>query len=72
MYMEVSRFGEEFSYLVFSTIDAPRVLFDLLDALDGIGLTSLVRTYLGERPVLSADKCTLRRGPPALFPRASS
>ena len=40
--------------------DSPRVLNDLLDLYDELGLRRVVAEYLGERPVLSANKCTLR------------
>jgi hypothetical protein len=43
------------------TADSPRVLFDLVDALDAVGLRSAINAYLGERPVMSVNKCTLRR-----------
>lgn len=44
--------------------DSPRMLFQLLEQFERRGLTQLVAEYLGERPVLSATKCTLRRVPP--------
>ncbi|MGH2473668.1 MAG: phytanoyl-CoA dioxygenase family protein [Candidatus Limnocylindrales bacterium] len=40
--------------------DSPRFLNDLLDLYDEVGLRRVVAEYLGERPVLSANKCTLR------------
>jgi hypothetical protein len=43
------------------TADSPRVLFDLIDTLNTVGLGAAINAYLGERPVLSANKCTLRR-----------
>jgi hypothetical protein len=43
--------------------DSPRVLHMLLEAYTDIGLRDVVSAYLGERPVLSANKCTLRRVP---------
>jgi hypothetical protein len=43
------------------TADSPRVLADLVDTLDAVGLTSAINVYFGERPVLSVNKCTLRR-----------
>ena len=43
------------------TFDAPAVLFDLLDVLDALGVLTAITGYLGERPALSFDKCTLRR-----------
>ena len=41
--------------------DSPRVLSDVLDLYSRLGLRSVVTEYLGSRPVLSANKCTLRR-----------
>ena len=38
-------------------------MFDLLDTFDAVGLAEPIAAYLGERPVLSAKKCTLRRVP---------
>jgi Phytanoyl-CoA dioxygenase (PhyH) len=40
--------------------DSPRFLNDLLELYEQIGLRRVVGEYLGERPVLSANKCTLR------------
>lgn len=45
------------------TADSPRMLFDLLELVDRTGIGSVVTEYLGERPALSANKCTLRRVP---------
>jgi len=45
------------------TVDSPRMLFELLEVVDETGIGSLVEAYLGERPGLSANKCTLRRVP---------
>jgi hypothetical protein len=42
------------------TCDSPRFLNDLLDMYEQIGLRRVVAEYLHERPVLSANKCTLR------------
>jgi ectoine hydroxylase-related dioxygenase (phytanoyl-CoA dioxygenase family) len=47
------------------TVDSPRMLFELLDLVDAVGLGGLMTDYLGERPLLSANKCTLRRVPAA-------
>jgi hypothetical protein len=41
--------------------DSPRMLFELFDTLDVVGLKQLIADYLGERPALAVDKCTLRR-----------
>ncbi|MGH8978552.1 MAG: phytanoyl-CoA dioxygenase family protein [Acidimicrobiia bacterium] len=46
------------------TADSPRMLFALFDLIDELGVGKLVTDYLGERPVLSANKCTLRRTEP--------
>jgi Phytanoyl-CoA dioxygenase (PhyH) len=40
--------------------DSPRFLNDLLELYERIGLRRVVGEYLGDRPVLSANKCTLR------------
>lgn len=45
------------------TVDSPRMLFELLDVVHETGVGSVVEAYLGERPALSANKCTLRRVP---------
>jgi hypothetical protein len=45
------------------TADSPRMLFALLETLEGAGLRDVAREYLGERPALSANKCTVRRVP---------
>jgi hypothetical protein len=41
--------------------DSPRMLFNLLDTLDETGLGAVIAEYLGERPSMTVDKCTLRR-----------
>jgi hypothetical protein len=41
--------------------DSPRMLFELFETLGDVGLTQLITAYLGERPALAVDKCTLRR-----------
>lgn len=43
------------------TADSPRMLFELLELVDEVGIGSLMTEFLGERPLLSANKCTLRR-----------
>jgi hypothetical protein len=43
--------------------DSPRTLDMLFDAYTALGLREVVAEYLGERPVLSANTCTLRRVP---------
>jgi hypothetical protein len=45
------------------TAESPRMLFELLEAVEETGIGALVEAYLGERPALSANKCTLRRVP---------
>jgi Phytanoyl-CoA dioxygenase (PhyH) len=45
------------------TADSPRMLFRLLETLEAAGLREVVHEYLGERPALSANKCTVRRVP---------
>jgi len=45
------------------TADSPRMLFELLEAVEETGIGALIAEYLGERPVLAANKCTLRRVP---------
>jgi len=45
------------------TVESPRSMFDLLDTFDAVGLAGPIAEYLGEQPVLSAKKCTLRRVP---------
>jgi hypothetical protein len=43
--------------------DSPRLLFLVFETYEQVGLRQVVTDYLGERPVLSANKCTLRRVP---------
>lgn len=45
------------------SFDSPRMLATILDRYEGLGLRSLLGELLGARPVLSANKCTLRRVP---------
>jgi Phytanoyl-CoA dioxygenase (PhyH) len=45
------------------TVDSPHMLFELCELLDDTGVGDLVAAHLGERPSLSANKCTLRRVP---------
>jgi len=45
------------------TADSPKMLHELFETYDAIGLRDVAAAYLGERPVLSANKCTLRRVP---------
>jgi hypothetical protein len=41
--------------------DSPRMLFELFETLEDFGLRQVIASYLGERPALAVDKCTLRR-----------
>ena len=43
--------------------DSPRALFEVLELYDALGLRRVAEEYLGARPLLSANKCTLRRVP---------
>ena len=43
------------------TADSPHMMFEFFETLDAVGLRSIITEYLGERPVLAVDKCTLRR-----------
>ena len=45
-------------------IDSPRLLFDMLESFEEAGLRSVIADYLGERPAISAQKCTLRKATP--------
>jgi hypothetical protein len=44
--------------------DSPKLLIDMLDAFDRAGLPDVIEGYLGETPLISADKCTLRKANP--------
>jgi hypothetical protein len=46
--------------------DSPRMMYDLFETFDEVGLKDLIEAHLGERPVLSMHKCTLRRVKPDL------
>jgi hypothetical protein len=41
--------------------DSPRLLEQIFTIYEDLGLRDLLTEYLGERPILSANKCTLRR-----------
>lgn len=41
--------------------DSPRLLEQIFTTYEDLGLRDLLTDYLGERPILSANKCTLRR-----------
>jgi Phytanoyl-CoA dioxygenase (PhyH) len=45
------------------TADSPRMLFELLELVEDTGIAALIEALFGERPALSANKCTLRRVP---------
>ena len=44
-------------------VHSPRMLFEVFELVDELGLGEVMTDVLGERPVLSANKCTLRRVP---------
>lgn len=46
------------------TADSPRMLFRLLTCFRRTGVLTMLERYLGERPVMSIKKCTLRRVAP--------
>ena len=46
------------------TVDSPRMLFELFELIEQTGLGPLMTELLGERPLMSAIKGTLRRVPP--------
>jgi hypothetical protein len=43
------------------TADSPRMLFEFFEAIGEVGMAPLIKQYLGGRPALAIDKCTLRR-----------
>jgi hypothetical protein len=43
--------------------DSPRMLFELTELFDRLGLIDMIGEYLGERPAISVKKWTLRRVP---------
>lgn len=45
-------------------VDSPKLMRDLFGALDGAGFPDVVRGYLGEAALLSAQKTTLRKAEP--------
>jgi hypothetical protein len=47
-------------------VDSPKPTFDMLEAMNRAGLPGVVHAYLGERAVISAQKCTLRKVEPEL------
>jgi hypothetical protein len=44
-------------------VDSPPALFDIIETFEEAGIGPLVKSYLGERPMLLANKWTLRRVP---------
>jgi hypothetical protein len=48
----------------FLAADSPKLLFDMLEGFEKANLRSLIEGYLGEKPAISAQKCTLRRVTP--------
>lgn len=44
--------------------DSPRLLFQMLETFENVGLREKITGYLGERPAISLNKGTLRRLPP--------
>ncbi|HET6832087.1 MAG TPA: hypothetical protein VFH44_12145 [Solirubrobacterales bacterium] len=45
-------------------VDSPRLMFDMLEAFEEAGLRSVIADYLGEKPAISGQKCTLRKATP--------
>jgi hypothetical protein len=45
-------------------VDSPRLFFEMVEGFRAAGLETLIREYLGERPAISAEKCTLRKAMP--------
>ena len=41
--------------------DSPHLTFEMLECFDRAGLTGVITDYLGERPLISVQKCTLRK-----------
>ncbi|MCH7788296.1 MAG: phytanoyl-CoA dioxygenase family protein [Acidobacteria bacterium] len=44
-------------------VDSPVMFFELCELVDRTGIGEVITKHLGERPVLSANKCNLRRVP---------
>jgi len=44
--------------------DSPRLLSEMLETFERVGLPDVITGYLGERPLISADKSTLRKATP--------
>ena len=45
------------------TVESPRMMFEVIETFEEVGLGALIADHLSERPVLSAAKCNLRRTP---------
>ena len=45
------------------TVESPRMLFEVIETFEAVGLGALVAGHLGEQPALSAAKCNVRRTP---------
>jgi hypothetical protein len=44
--------------------DSPHLTFEMLECFERAGLTGVITDYLGERPTISVQKCTLRKVKP--------
>ena len=44
--------------------DSPRLFFEMIEGFWAAGLGTVIAEYLGERPAISAQKCTLRKAMP--------
>ncbi len=44
--------------------DSPRLMFEMFEAFDRVGLRQVAREYLGEPPAVTLQKCTLRKAMP--------
>jgi hypothetical protein len=44
--------------------DSPHLMFEMLECFERAGLTGMIAGYLGERPTISVQKCTLRKVDP--------
>ncbi len=45
-------------------VDSPRLFFEMVEGFRAAGLETLIGEFLGERPAISAQKCTLRKAMP--------
>lgn len=62
--LRVQRAGVQRANAAIWTADSPRVLFELVEAFAARRIFDIVQAFLGERPVLSVQKGTLRLVPP--------